>query len=94
MRATWAFGIAALAVVDADVAVDVEEAHRWPRCSTRRRASSAPEAFRAWWLARRVSLRAQGLDLGRAVEAEHAAQVLRSVFLERLGALDAPTAPS
>jgi hypothetical protein len=78
----------ALAVVGANVAVDVEEAHRIAEVADATLRESAAELGGTAEPGEPRQLAPQGLHLGRAIEPEQAAEVGRRVLLERLGALD------
>jgi hypothetical protein len=78
-----------LAVVDAHVAIDVEEAERGATRRDAPLAEEAAEACRAADAGQARELAAQRLDLRGAVESKEAAEVLGRVLLEALGTLDA-----
>ena len=79
MRATCVLGMCALAVIGAHVAVDVEEAHEVAALLDAQTRQLRAELLGLVVAGQARELPAQGLDLGRAVEPEHAAEGLRVV---------------
>ncbi len=79
-----------LAVVHAHVTVHVEEAERGASCGDAALGERAAELGGATEGRQAGELPAQGLDLGRSVQAKNAAQIIGGVFLDVLGTLDAP----
>ena len=78
----------ALAVVDPHVPIDVEEPHRGPAVRHPSLGQGAAERRGPPEGGQARELAPHRLDLGRAVEAEHPAEIVRRVFLEPLRALD------
>ncbi len=79
----------AVPVIHADMAVDVQEAHRVAAIGHPQLGEPTTELDGATESRETGELAEQGLDLRRTVEAEEPAQVRRRVLLERLWALDA-----
>ena len=78
-----------LAVIDADVAIDVEEAEHATALGHAALGEFTAESLGTAPVRQQLELLAQRLHLGCPVEAQQPAEIGRGMFLERLGPLDA-----
>lgn len=76
-------------MIDADVAVDVEEAHHVPLRGHSLRGKRVPKCRSPAEGSKPCELTAEGFYFQRAVETHDSAEFGGSVLLERLGTLDA-----
>ena len=83
------FGQGPLAVIDADVAIDVQEPHGGTALRDAMAGQGAAELGGTPHGGQPAQLAAQRLDLGGAVQAEQAAERIGRVLFAALGALDA-----